>query len=273
MSLGQKTLGILLLTVVGLTGSLHVASRILLLRKFEALEQRETRKAVERAQNAVSDAIQTLSASTADYGAWDKTYAFLEHATSLESMQQEFKNEAMQGLHVNSVLIMDADARVVFFKTFDSSLKLEKDSSELKELLASDPWVKHVGSSSTPASGILVIFGRPTLIAASPILTSERKGPSRGVLVMTRDLDAQFIENLAADTRSSTSLSLLSNLELDPDSQRAISALRSDAGTISLQVRSSEIVSGYKLLYDIRGNPILILQTQLPRDLFQEELD
>jgi len=31
----------------------------------------------------------------------------MEHPTSLASMQQEFKNEALQGLHVNSVLITD----------------------------------------------------------------------------------------------------------------------------------------------------------------------
>jgi PAS domain S-box-containing protein len=89
---------------------------------------------------------------------------------------------------------------------------------------------------------------------------------------MTRDLDEQFVENLAAETRSSTSLALLSDPELEPDSQRAISALRSNTGTIFVQVNSSEIVSGYKLLYDIRGNPALVLQTQLPRDLFQEGL-
>lgn len=162
-----------------MTGILHVATRILLLRKFEALEQRETRKAVERAQNAINDAIETLSAATNDYGPWDKIYAFMEHSTSLASIQQEFKNEALQGLHVNSVLIMDSAGTVVFFKAFDSSLKLEKDFSQLKDLLAADSWVKHVGSSSTPASGVLVLFGHPTSIAACPILTSERKGPSR----------------------------------------------------------------------------------------------
>src|SRR5947207_6131643 len=152
MSLGQKTLVILFLTVVGLTGILHVATRILLLRKFEALEQRETRNAVERAQNAVNNAIQTLAATTNDYGAWDKTYTFMENPTSLASIQQEFKNEALQGLHVNSVLIMDSDGKVIFFKAFDSYLKLEKDFSELKELLAADSWVKHAGKSSTPGS-------------------------------------------------------------------------------------------------------------------------
>ena len=138
MSLGQKTLVILFLTVIGLTGILHVATRILLLRKFAALEERETRNAVERAQNAINDAIETLSATTNDYGAWDKTYAFMEHPAALASMQQEFKNEALQGLHINSVLIMDPAGTVAFFKAFDSSLKLERNFAELKELLAAD---------------------------------------------------------------------------------------------------------------------------------------
>jgi sensor domain CHASE-containing protein len=76
MSLGQKILAILFLTVIGLTVILQLATRVLLLRKFQGLEQRETRNAVERAQNAINDAIQTLSATTNDYGAWDKTLSW-----------------------------------------------------------------------------------------------------------------------------------------------------------------------------------------------------
>ena len=89
---------------------------------------------------------------------------------------------------------------------------------------------------------------------------------------MTRVLDGQFVENLAAETRSSTSLALVSDPELEADSQHAISALRSATAGISVQVKNSQMVSGYKLLYDIRGNPALVLQTELPRDLFQQGL-
>ena len=88
--------------------------------------------------------------------------------------------------------------------------------------------------------------------------------------VMTRVLDGQFVENLAAETRSSTSLALVSDPELEADSQHAISALRSATAGISVQVKNSQMVSGYKLLYDIRGNPALVLQTEVPRDCFSK---
>ena len=87
---------------------------------------------------------------------------------------------------------------------------------------------------------------------------------------MTRVLDGQFVENLAAETRSSTSLALVSDPELEADSQHAISALRSATAGISVQVKKSQMVSGYKLLYDIRGNPALVLQTEVPRDCFSK---
>jgi sensor domain CHASE-containing protein len=37
-------------------------------------------------------------------------------------------------------------------------------------------------------------------------------------------------------------------------------------------VKNSDILGGYKLLYDVRGDPALLLQVQLPRDLFQQGL-
>ena len=56
------------------------------------------------------------------------------------------------------------------------------------------------------------------------------------------------LTNLAAETRSSTSLALLSDPELSPKSRRAVSALRLDTENISVQVKDSEIVSGYNFL-------------------------
>jgi sensor domain CHASE-containing protein len=66
MSLSQKTLVIVSLTVVGLVAVLYAASRVLLVRSALRLEQTDVRNAVERAQNALQDDLSSLSATAND---------------------------------------------------------------------------------------------------------------------------------------------------------------------------------------------------------------
>jgi PAS domain S-box-containing protein len=136
--------------------------------------------------------------------------------------------------------------------------------------LASDPWIRLVAASSTSGSGIFLLPDGPTLIAACPILTSERKGPARGVLVMTRHLDEALIARLKAGTRSSISVELASSLALTTDFQTAMAALQLNRKAINIQVRSENNVAGYGLLGDIGGEPALLLRVDMPRAAVHE---
>src|SRR5271169_4681877 len=97
MSLGQKTLAIVSLTVVGLMAGLYVTTRALMMRSSLTLEAADTRAAVERAQNALNDDISNLAATANDYAAWDRTYAFMvDH--SPDYISKEFESDTLQGL-------------------------------------------------------------------------------------------------------------------------------------------------------------------------------
>jgi PAS domain S-box-containing protein len=269
MSLGHKTFAILFLTVVGLTAVLYATTRVLMLQNFLSLEQRETQSAVERAENALNDDIAKLAATTNDYGAWDRTYGFMQNP-SPDYIRQEFKDQTLQGLGINSILLLGPLGKAVYFKDYDLLREQETESPAVQMALASDPWVRLVGASSTPGSGIFLLPQGPTLIAACPILTSERKGPARGVLVMTRHLDEALIARLKAGTRSSISVELAASPVLATDFQAARAVLQSNRKAITIQVRSESSVAGYGLLEDVSGKPALLLRVDMPRAVFQQ---
>ncbi len=272
MSLGQKTLLIVLLTGVGLMAVLYATARVVILRGFLNLEQTQTRSAVERAGNALNDDIASLAATANDYGEWDRTYAFMQHP-SQGYIRQELENDTLQGLSINSVLLMDLAGNVVFYKSYDFLRKREnEDPMGARLTLASDPWVRLAETSSTPASVILLLPQGPVLIAASPILTTERKGPVQGVLVMTRDLDQARVDRLKAVTRSAVSIELVSNAGLAPDLQAARSPFEVNHQAITVQPLSKAVVTGHTLLKDVRARPALRLRVDLPRAVFQQGL-
>jgi sensor domain CHASE-containing protein len=267
MSLGQKTVAIVFLTVVGLMAVLYTTTRILMRRSFLSLEANETRGAVERAKNALNDDISNLASSTNDYAAWDRTYTFmLEH--SPDYTRKEFQNDTLQGLSINSVMLVDTSGHIVFFKTYDWLRRQDSEAPIATQVeFASDSWVRKAGRSFAPASGILVLPQGPILISACPILTSRRQGPARGVLIMTRNLDQARIDRLMAVTRSSVTITPYPAPSLTVRLPREI---QSNHGAVAVQPMSDQIVDGYALLDDVRGQAVLLLRLDARRTIFQQ---
>jgi len=267
MSLAQKTLAIVFLTVVCLIAMLYAAARVLLLRSFLEAERVETRQAVDRARSALDDSIADLTATANDYAAWDRAYVFMLNPKP-ENIRREFENGAMQGLSINSVLFIDTGGKEVFSKSYDFIAKQQTDFLlATRSLLISDPWVQRAQHAPGPQSGILRLPQGPVLIAACPILTSERKGPARGVLVMTRNLDAHLVADLKALTLSAIVIGPVPGA--GAQAQTRLRWMNADPAAILVEPRGRDVVDGYSLLRDVHGQPVLMLQVDMARIVFQ----
>jgi signal transduction histidine kinase len=272
MSLGQKTLLVVSLTVAGVMTVLYAVSRDVLLRSYLALEQEQGRSAVSRTEAALNDETTNLSRTTNDYGAWDRTYAFMQHP-GRSYIKQEFENDTLEGLHINSVMLTDTSQKVVYFKAYDSVEKVEVGVPiEIQRALATDSWVRQATATSTPAHGFLLLPQGPVLIAACPILTSKRLGPVRGVLVMTRNLDRSLVQGLKERTLLSVLLDPVSSPSLSPDVRGVLQAMESSQEQVHVQSLNQMSVAGYSLLRDIHGRTALLLRVEMPRSVFQRGL-
>jgi len=79
MTLRTKALvifGVALLCMAGLT---YGTSRFTFIRGLEEIEERATSRNVEQALGALSYLISDLEVDTANWAAWDDTYAFIEN--------------------------------------------------------------------------------------------------------------------------------------------------------------------------------------------------
>ncbi|MGA8271228.1 MAG: CHASE4 domain-containing protein [Candidatus Sulfotelmatobacter sp.] len=269
MSLVQKTLIIVLLTVAALMAVLYEVDRYLLLRSYLELEQVQTRGAMTRTESALDNAIADLTKTANDYAAWDRSYDFMKNPMP-SYIEQEFGNDTLQGLKVNFILLSDLSGKIVFLKGYDQLHNAEVNvPEELRTLLTSDDWARRERTEFSAARGIVLLANGPALIAACPILTSQRQGPIRGVLVMVRNLDPDVVASLKEATLSSLLMTPASDPELPPDFKYAGGPLES--GQVSTYVRplSKASVAGYALLKDIHRRPALWVRVEMPRAVYQ----
>jgi len=267
MSLASKTLLILLLTAVSLVAAVYQTTRWLLLPRFLEGEHHDMQAAVQRVQHEFEDEIAGLAATASDYGEWDRTYDFMRRRTP-DYIEIEYKNETLQGLQVNSVTLLDTQRRVVYLKAYDLARAQETGPSpELERFLTSNDWSKGALQGSRARSGILLLSEGPVFIAASPILTSARKGPARGLLVMTRNLDPRVLAAMKSFLNTDLAVELTSSPSLPQDFRDAMSA--SGAGQVVVQPMSPDWAAGYSLLADVSGRPALVIRVIQPRQFLQ----
>lgn len=218
ITLRKKTLIITALTLASLMAALYFLSTTIFMRGFEDIERESVVHNVERASDAMGEDMSTLENLTRDWASWDDTYAFIEDrnpeyiASNLEQDTSYTNNE------VNLMVYMNASGEVVFAKGYDliDNAEAPVPESIFQHISPEGPLLSFPDSASG-YSGILVLPEGPMLVAAQPILTSERTGPAGGTLIWGRWLDEAQVARLAEVTHLSLAVERRDNGELPTD--------------------------------------------------------
>src|SRR5438105_10035441 len=118
MTLRQKTLVIVGVTLLGLLVVFYGLTRVTLLHNFERLEERQTRADVERAKAALDSATSVLSATARDDSIWDEAYSFLTtHDPRFPS--NAFNADSFKVLHVDHAVYIDRNGTIVSGQSYD----------------------------------------------------------------------------------------------------------------------------------------------------------
>jgi signal transduction histidine kinase len=117
-------------------------------------------------------------------------------------------------------------------------------------------------------AGLAFFEGQPCLIVAQTVLTSARKGPAAGTLIMAQMLDAAKVAAIAELTLLEVKLLAPASRELPPGLAGAL-ASGADGGH-EVRIANDDAVYGYVLLRDIPGAPALILAVGMPRSIHQQ---
>jgi two-component sensor histidine kinase/sensor domain CHASE-containing protein len=262
----RRIIIVIALTIVCMISVMMVATRLVLLDSYSALEHRYVEKDVSRAVSAVRDDLEGLGRTARDYAPWDETYAYLGNRNpSFPAVN--FPDDSLQNIRVDIVVLFDTADRVVFSTAVKEPGGLsDRYLEELKAHLAAHTGLLKNARALSPVTGLVLLPSGPLELAVHAVTDNSGRLPPRGTLVMARPLDADGIQEIARRLQMSITL-FPAGPRTPPDARAALSRMGRGVPVV-VSSRSARLVSGYGLMSDLSGEPALMLRVDDDRDIF-----
>ena len=234
---------------------------------FMELEDASIEKQTGMAVNALNLRINELDEITHDFAAWDNSYYFIQ------SNITHFIDSMLLGSNfveskISFLAFLDIDGKVVYSKAYDvMRLSDAPFPSSVMEIIDSDDSLRFHEMLDDKVTGVIKTPEGLFMVSSRPILTSEKKGPIVGTLVCGRLLDALEVERLREVTFLSLEVYDLNRL-LGSSELIGVSSRLSGGETVVVEKPSSEAISGYSQMYDIYGEPALLIEVISPREVY-----
>ncbi len=236
------------------------ASRVLL-QGFTRLESEQMLGNLGRAEGAWERETVHLANTARDYAAWDDTYAFMDDRNP-GYLKSNLSDDMSKTLNVNFFAITDTTGKIVTSRAFNLSWSVPIPLPEsIKAYLEQ--------TASHRASGIVVLPDEVLLIASSPIVTSDYRGPVRGSVVIGKFIDERVARGFGNLVQLETGFYRLDDETLPQNVLEARDELLAGSGSLSRPL-SETTVAGYTLLPDLTGRPALLLEVEAPRVIYAQ---
>jgi PAS domain S-box-containing protein len=247
---------------------LFLFSAAIIQRSFAAIETDTVEDRVEQAINALDNAISNINRVAIDYATWDDTYTFVLDRNQAY-IDANFGDFTFQTNSLSYLAVVNPLGDVVFARAYDRATSSEIPTpTDMQRIQGVNARLLQHTTTATPQAGLIMFETGPMLIAAQPILTSLGEGPPRGTLLMGRALDAVEVARLAEITRLDLQVLRGDDPTLSPELAAAIAALGTGTPIAAIPV-NDQIISGVTHIRDLRGQPGVILQVDMPRDVLQ----
>src|SRR4051812_17228151 len=264
-SFGREAVAVYLAAALIVFGT-WAASRYLILRKFENIEQNEVSRSIEVMRKALVTKNTEIETVSRDFARWDDMYAYTK-SLDANFEYQNFSEAGLDEMNVDLVWLLDPKEKLI------SSFENDTDDARYRHP-ASDSIVSEIkrltplGRSVLDQEGTLrlgPINGGPHVTAAHTVLHSDRSGPAAGTLVFARRIGPPEIASIGADAQQNVRFALLEDPAVADDKAEIISAPEGRR----IVRRSDNIIEGQLRLDSIDGRPLALLGTTLPRSVMQ----
>ncbi|OLN29199.1 Osmosensitive K+ channel histidine kinase KdpD [Desulfovibrio sp. DV] len=265
MGLRYQTFRITSLTIALTVVGLYLVSRFVFLSNFVDMERKLVVNDVKRAHNALTVSVNRIGLLVSDWATWDEAYRFMAEGGQ-EFLDSNLTRETFVKQRLAVIGLFDLAGRLVGGRYYDAATDSLVDvPRDVLSLLAPDGGLLAEAQSDEGRQGVVMIGGRPMLLAALPVLRSERQGPARGTLVMGSWLDATTVNELAAATVLDVRVLALDEPGLpDPATAAAIEILPA--------TEDAAVCVGLGLVRDVFNQPAFWMSVTIGRDFFNQGL-
>lgn len=264
MSLKKKVIA-MICAVFTLSGALHLlVQQLVVMPSFYELEREGATNAMRMILESLHREFRSLSIVTADWAYWDDLHSFAA-GTNPDFLETNLNRSSLETARLNLINIYGPQGNRIWGGVLDLRAdELDDRNLSLPRLPLEHPLLKLPGITSE-VSGFCRNGKGALMVVARNILTNERKGPVRGILVMGRNLDIPAAARMAEQFRLELSISTLPAGEEVPDWTPL--ATHSISHSRILLRETPEKIYARTIISDIHDRPLLRVEVAAPREI------
>lgn len=236
------------------------------------LEGVQAARDTDRCLEALEREIHHLSSLAHDWAAWDDTYQFVQ-SPDPDYVSSNLVIQSFTDNRLNLLFIFDLAGRVAWgeARAGESWDRIALPEFPEDALPPGHALFQVAAGPDAAVEGLMKTAAGPMLVASRPITTSDHRGANRGFLVMGRLLTRDLAAVLEAQTRVRHEYLPLGAPLSDPADRRALEAIDAGEGRPRVLV-SKDVLRTYAVLPDFSGSPLLLLRTEIPREIRERGL-
>lgn len=278
MTLRQKTLLIVGVTLFSLLIGLYLSLSTIWLSGFTQIESQQTYQNVERVMEVINNDLIELSNTARDWSVWQDNYELADNLNQ-DDIQASLQTTTLANLRLNVMLFIDSKGEITYGKRLDLQQKEAIPmSSSLKQYLATKPSLIRYENSQDIQTGIIILPEGALFVATRPISSADLAENNYGTLLLGRFLNAAEVTRLSKLTNLHLTIYPLRNQQLPKDiliakenlSKKSAQGKTSSEALIFISPLNSEQIAGYGLLKDVQGKPGLLVRVSSPRNIYQQ---
>ncbi len=235
------------------------------MRGFAQLERNFLLRNVVRSQEAVAERISNIAVKLVDWAKWDDTYAFISDRNQAY-IKSNITPDVLADIKLDMMIFLDVNGKAFYTVGRTPGTDHGIVPPELMLYIFRNSALISSQDEKGALSGIIMLAGRPAMLASHPVLTSQGRGPKNGTVLFLKYLDGDELKHFSDVVRVTLSFQDITAPSLPADFMAAEKAFRQGKATF-VAAPSDKVIAGYRLLKDINGIPILIMKVEVPREI------
>lgn len=260
-SLQKKVSATLLVVVAGFALLSYLVLNAVIGPAFDELEKAAARTDLARVENAIQADLDNLAAISSDWAPWDEIYSYVS-GTNPAFEKSNLDRPTLENLDLDFLAVFSLGGRMVWSSLIHDGEA--RSANELEIFNAENAAAERLIEHRSPVSGTIGVVRTAhgiAMISSLPILHSDDSGPVAGSLVMGQFLDEDRLQRLTDRTAVGVSWYAQDRIA-DPTLAALLDGMQ--VGEMRVQTEKT-IISSFRLLPDVRGEPLLLIQTTTPR--------
>lgn len=268
MSLRNKTLLLLVVSLGGLIVAIYLSANFLIWQSIYETEENVVRHNLDRVQNALLREVQAMKAVTADYAQWDGTAKYMRYRMP-SFIDENLHDSTFYDLRFNFMAFYDNKGQLVLGKGYDLLHHKEVPYPQsLTSILYDRGVVLRPGDGRWRFSGLMMLPEGPVLVCSAPIISSE-EGAVLGSMVSGRFFNQSAITELANITQLDLKVSIRDDIASEASYEPVLAMLNNPGSKPAIFRFNHDSIGGYQYLKDVYGKPVLLVEIIQPRDIYK----